>query len=120
MPLVFWADTLLDLLDDIRAGRIGFPESACVGFTSAQLLACHTWHDLSQVPGLVDWYNSQVNYWQRYWATEVAEEVNRVLALVPAGPKRRIAAKAFSQYCGTVENTLRACGRRLPVDNAAR
>jgi hypothetical protein len=120
MLLVFWTDTLMDLEDDLNAngadqiGRISFPESACVGFTTAQLLACHTWAQLGQIPGFIPWYNGQVAHWQSYWDTVAVGEINRVLALIPPGRRHRRANRIFHQYTDTVQNALAHCRARYP------
>jgi hypothetical protein len=112
MPFIFWTDTLTDLANDVSRGHINFPESRCVGFTSAQLLACDNWEELGRVPGFISWYTEQATKWLDYWRMVGEPEMQRSLALVPMAWRSEFAKKNFRYNCNRVVVELELCQKR--------
>jgi hypothetical protein len=111
---VFWADTLFDLADDVRDNRLSIPESACVGFTTTQLLACQSWDELGQVPGFRPWYNAQVAFWLDFWFETVQPTIDEAIAAVPSAWRRRSATRLLRYHSENIVAELRRCKSRYP------
>lgn len=112
LPFIFWSDTLFDLADDVQDGRLNFPESACPDLSLTALLACNNWQELGQVPGFVDWYAAQSEYWSTYWAEVAEPEIQKVLETVPSAWRRTIAIREFRYHCQGVTEALENCRTR--------